>query len=133
MTLVELIIAGTDGASFLRTSWFGSLAQSQCLKRLGIPETFLTSHDDGRSDHLLPSKLSYLQLQYPMGFNQGDDEERPQRIQRLQCLLMDKDLNLPLLKEVIWWDLYAECGTSYGPSKDIFELGEMFGCHGVRF
>ncbi|KAL8761022.1 MAG: hypothetical protein Q9184_002811 [Pyrenodesmia sp. 2 TL-2023] len=134
-TLVELIIASTDGASFPRTSLFGSLAQFQCLKRLGIPETFLASHDDGKFDHLLPSSLSYLQLQYPMGFNQGHDEERPQRIQRLRCLVTDKDLNLPLMKDLIWWDQQADCwnGTTYGPTTDMVQLGELCRCGGVEF
>lgn len=134
-TLVELIIASTDGAWFPRTTLYGSLTQFVCLKRLGVPETFLANREDGKFDHLLPPSLCYLQLQYPMGFNQGYDEERPQRTQRLRCLLRNKDLNLPLLEKLVWWDQQPECwsGTTYGPSIDIFELGEMFRCNDVKF
>ncbi|KAL8919487.1 MAG: hypothetical protein Q9208_006772 [Pyrenodesmia sp. 3 TL-2023] len=135
ITLVDLIISSVNGAEFAETSLFGSLAQFRCLKRLGIPETFLASHEDERFDHPLPPNLSCLQLQYSMGSDPGHDEKRPQRIQRLRCLLTDKDLNVPLLKDLIWWYEQPECwtGITYGPETDIFELGEMFRCEGVRF
>lgn len=135
ITLVQLSVGCNDAASFSRSSWFGTLTHFTCLKRLGIPETFLTSPKDRSLEHLLPSSLELLQLQYPMSFNQGHDSERPRRVERLEILAKNKDLKLPLLKHIIWWDQQAECwsGTTYGPAWDMRELRKMFQSIDVKF
>ncbi|KAL8916577.1 MAG: hypothetical protein Q9172_006242 [Xanthocarpia lactea] len=134
-TLVELVIACSNGASFPRSTLFGTLTHFSSLKRLGILETFLAKHEDRSFDHLLPPNLESLQLQYAMGSNQGHDEERTMRIKRMSCLLKNKDLNVPRLRRLIWWDQQTECWShmTYGPLSAMFELRHAARCVGVRF
>ncbi|KAL8644427.1 MAG: hypothetical protein Q9226_007770, partial [Calogaya cf. arnoldii] len=134
-TLVELIIACSDGASFPRSSLFGTLFPFTSLKRLGIPETFLASGKNKKFDSSLPRSLEYIQLQYPMGLNQGNDKERGLRVERLLHLVEEKALRLPSLNRFIWWDQQAGCwnGTTYGPAADIHKLNRIFRRNGVRF
>ncbi|KAL8905280.1 MAG: hypothetical protein Q9171_006729 [Xanthocarpia ochracea] len=134
-TLVELVIACSDGASFPRSTLFGTLTHFSSLKRLGILETFLVKHEEQSFHHLLHPSLEILQLQYAMGFSQGEDEERAMRIKRMSCLLKNKDLSVPRLRRLIWWDQQAGCWSqkTYGPSSAMFELGKAAGCVGVRF
>ncbi|KAL8857179.1 MAG: hypothetical protein Q9178_006234 [Gyalolechia marmorata] len=131
-TLVELVIACNDGASYPRSTMFGTLTHFSSLRRLGIPETILAKHEDRSFDHLLPPHLEILQLQYIMDFNQSHDEERTMRIKRMSCLLKNKDLNVPRLRCLIWWDEPAVC-WSYGPLSAMSELRNAARCVGLRF
>ena len=74
-TLVDLVIAGGEAASFLRLSVFGYLASYTNLKRLGVPETFLVHRHSSTLHELLPPSLKVLQLQFPMGGNMEPDDE----------------------------------------------------------
>ena len=134
-TLVELVIACNGGASFPRSTLFGTLTHFNSLRRLGIPETFLAKYDDRSFDHLLPPNLEILQLQYTMGSSQSHDEERTMRIKRMSCLLKNKNLNVPRLRLLIWWDQPAD-GLSdkmYGPLSAMSELRNTARCLGLRF
>lgn len=126
-TLVELIVAGSNAGSFL-PSRFGTFAHFRSLQRLGIPEHFLVNEEDIRVDHLLPSTLTVLQMQYPMGLNSGKDDERPHRVLRQKLLAAHRQQRCPSLERVIWWEQQWECwsGTRYGPSSDMEEIRLAF-------
>ena len=135
-TLVELVIACSDDASFSTWSLFGSLAHFTRLKRLGIPEIFLVSQEDESFHQLLPSNLETVQLQHPMGRTQDNlDPFRTRRVNRLKRLAENQQRVLPRLKRFIWWEQQPECwtGTQYGPASDMQELMEVYHKIGVMF
>lgn len=139
-TLVELIIAGNDAAWFLNTSLFGTLARCRHLKRLAIPEPFLVPNYVFTLHQCLPSQLADLQLQYPMGFTQGLDNQRKIRQARIHNLGLDKHRSLPKLKRIIWWYQQSECWsespgrpTRYGDSEVLTNMVALFKDVGVHF
>lgn len=105
-TLVDLVIARSDPAAFLRAPLFGSLASYINLKRLDIPETFLVQRNGFTFHEWLPPSLEILQLQFPLQHNEDLDEELPLRFERLEHLAENKLACLPALTRVIWWNHY---------------------------
>ena len=135
-SLIHLVIACSNAATFLPNNLFGPLNNFPCLQRLGIPECFLASTEDLLFDYLLPRSLKLLQIQYSTGFVRRGDTHRHMRIERLVNLLRAIDSELPNLKHVIWWHQQPQeerFAKSYGPFIDIFELGISFWCKDVRF
>ena len=134
-TLVHLAVACSNAAAFSPSTTIGRLDQFPRLKHLGIPETLLTDPHDGNLDDSFPPSLEFLQLQYPMGLNQGNDTKRNRRIARVKRLADQKASRLPSLQHVVWWDQQAEswAGTTYGPSSDIHDVRQRYQSIGVRF
>lgn len=134
-TLQELNIACSNAAYFASTSSFGDLTNWSHLRRLAIPEPLICSPTQLSIDALLPQTLEDLQLQYPMGLNQGHDGDRPTRVNRLELLAERKHQRLPQLKRVIWWDQQFECweGTHYGHEDRVKGLEAVFEKRGTAF
>lgn len=107
-TLVDLAIAGSDAAFFLRMPLFGSFTSFINLTRLAIPETFLVQRHSFTLHEWLPPSLEVLQLQIPLGCNRDLDEEQPLRFEKMEHLAENKLACLPALKCVIWWIQYHE-------------------------
>lgn len=141
--LEELLIAFSDGASFLSDSVMHDLKDYISLKRLAMPEPFLLLTFDCPSfHHLLPQQLEELQIQYPMDTHAKRDLSAQQvRIRRMEALAQYRSKNVPSLKQVIWW--YQQCqsavdeddndGLVYDPEFDLRRLCGDFKSPGVRF
>ena len=133
-TLVELIIAASNGAEFPSLP-IGSLAHFTALKRLGIPETFLVNSRQDSMSQLLPSSLAVLQLQYPISVELGPGpsgfNNEPFPILHLRILAAEKSEYLPRLARLIWWEQHSErfdpwtCWTRFDFEILEAELGEQ--------
>ena len=138
-TLVAMIVACSNGASFPRTSLFGTLAHFTCLRRLGILEPLLVDKGDSNFHSLLPPSLELLQLQYPVEFIPGlqcpGNPEMPQRLRRVKLLAEHKYLTLPSLKRVIWWDQPTALwpNATCLPASDMQSLADDFWSKGLKF
>ena len=105
-TLMELVIYGEDASEFVQLL-FGTLRHFNHLKRLAIPESFITSEDIDTIHEMLPFQLESLQLQYPMGTTRGLDVKRAKRFARVRNLVIYKPNCLSRLRQVIWWYQHA--------------------------
>ena len=135
-TLVELIIATSDMTSSTvtpRTPRLGSMTHYTALKRLGIPERFLTTRRKPSLCGLLPSGLVVLQLQHEMANPKGRSAEAKldhrSRMLRASCLAECKESEFPLLARFIWWEQKAKGGTI----SDFQEREVQFREKGVEF
>ena len=140
-TLVELIIYHEEGAKFLPTPSFGTLIHYSNLKRLAIPEPFLTFESSLTIHDKLPSSLEALQLQYPMGCcRQGLDGQRQSRHTRMRGLMDNKSSCLPRLKRVIWCFQQGDCCLEEGceiqdwtDRNTVLDLAKEFEAADVKF
>lgn len=128
-TLVDLVIARTEEATYLGKPLFGSLGAYISLKRLGIPESFLVQRHSPALLEWLPASLEVLQLQFQL---RGDmellEEEEPHQFERIKHLAAIKLARLPALRCVTWWVQIPSRGADLpvtGDEENLFWLGPL--------
>ena len=133
-SLEELVVAFSDGASFLTNSTM-CLAGWSNLTRLAIPEAFLVRGSYSWPLHeVLPSRLQELQIQCPLG-KPLSPYAKASRIMRLTQLAGNKNASVCELKRVIVWHQGQdrdEAGQQDGLG-DLQELPGLFASVGTEF
>ena len=102
-SLVELVIFDSQGAKFLETPPSSNLKHYPNLKRLAVPDTFLTAGSSPTIHDRLPSKLEDLQLRYSTGTSQVPCSRRRVRRDRMRELIANKFSWVPRLRRMVWW------------------------------
>ena len=133
-TLIELKILCTDSSYHQRPRLIGSLAAYPCLRHLAVPATFLYTLADPSFHEYLPPSLEILQLQCPVRVEIPYPHELPIKTPRLERLVEHRELFLPNLKRVIWWQLYHTLAEEEILGKrNLDKLSRLFEEKGMHF
>ena len=133
-TLTELKILCTNSSYHQRPRLIGSLAAYPCLRHLAIPATFLYTLADSSFHEYLPPSLEILQLQCPIRVEILYSHELPIKTPRLERLAEYRELFLPNLKRVIWWQLYRSLAEEeILGERNLDKLSRLFEEKGMHF
>ncbi|MCJ1485832.1 hypothetical protein MMC06_006007 [Schaereria dolodes] len=140
-TMNELIISCNICPSDRATVPMNSFASFRSLKKLGIPEIFLTSHSNTSTTlhERLPPSLEVLQLQYsPLFSARFTGREMRHRHKSLKKLAANKSTFLPALKRIIYWDHKGQTERMFFRSSEAYAwamdpIVRMFEEVGVKF